>query len=1311
MKTLSCDSVVLHFSHLSSGNEAQRQTYKHRANSAWFGPLLSLLLVFAVHLFVQAQPVAGNCYKIKNVHTGQYLQAMGNNTVQLYGASGQNDQIWRYENADGALRISSVSATDKVMYVDMYSNDQPIRLGADQTGNSRYRWITESVNGTPNFRVRSGNMPWAQQYAGGGPDLQIWGDVTVPPQSNNPDYIQFVFEPATCPGGCTSPTLSLNSPTCNGTTYTVTFTAQSGAIVTASTGTVSSNQVSGVPGGTNVTVYASLNGCSAQQTANSPINCTGGGGGPIVSGNCYLIKSTQNSNALQAMGDGGIQQQGASGQNNQVWKAEDVGNAHYKFTIQDNTSRVIQTGSGNGGDLLTLTSYTSNDHQQWTIEQDGTSGNYRISTGSGATWDLQNFGNSPPLQLWGTTSEPFYTYRSFRFESATCLNNPPPPPPPSGGSGTGLTVNYFNSFDLSGGVALNRTEGPIDFGWDASQSPGTGVNTDFSARWEGQIEAPVTGTYSFYASTDDGVRLWINGQQVIDAWTPRGETENTANQTFSLQAGQKVSVKMEFFDSGGPGAARLRWSYDGQGKQAIPQSRLYPSGNTPPLPNGGNGTGLLGTYYNNQDLSGYPVLQRLEPTINFTWDGGGSSPFPGVNASGMSARWEGQVEAPVSGNYVFATNNDDATKLWINEQLVINDWPGGHGPTLISTSGITLSAGQKYSIRLEFNQGGGGAQVQLLWSYPGQNAQVIPQNRFYANSSARRGDDGGGIGRILLPGDQNLDPWDWTIPTYSLWYNTDKINPKTPSNPFLFNSAGRLYKDMYSSDGWMLVARDFGTPTAAIRLPFYILYNKYRGILRSVIYYPDDQEAVTNHSVMLSFDNNPGVHPALFNFAEKSPDKSYLNDYDPSARQTAIAFASPGSFIITDFNVIGYDPSLFDPSNHNYDELSFSLTVKHVLIGDVDTYSNITLKGTVQPTSLGPTSDAISSVSSFFTKGLDKVKTIINKENVLGNVFDLINAGNDVINGLFGGGGGYNVSLQGEISTNGTISTKKFGGTLSIYVKPKPGNVSPNYAPLQNIYYGLLNLNKLSSVVHTTYVNGTNSAGQTISIPKYSIEGIDVNPILNPYSGMRYVGVSASYYSQVSPSIQSLKFGLQPASGSKNSGACIASNAPFGCFRYEITRDARTKNVLWTEFNTDDLFNVIGVNFTLYHPGYGPPFTQTVDPDSINVYRLLRLSRTFVNGGRQAAAENQKTMPYPNPFNQQVTIPLPLAMGEGQRLVQIFSEDGKQVWETEVLRLVDTEVTWDGKSNDGLYLPAGVYLCRVSSNHLISDIYKVVLIR
>jgi len=150
---------------------------------------------------------------------------------------------------------------------------------------------------------------------------------------------------------------------------------------------------------------------------------------------------------------------------------------------------------------------------------------------------------------------------------------------PVPGAGTGLTGQYYN--DPGTGTKFTtlvrtRTDATVNFDWGSgSPVPGVVQINNFSVRWTGQVEAPVTGNYTFSTVTDDGVRLWVNGVLRIDRWTNNAPTTNTSA-PIALVAGVKYSVVMEYYERKGGAVARLRWAYPGQGTQAIPQSRLFP---------------------------------------------------------------------------------------------------------------------------------------------------------------------------------------------------------------------------------------------------------------------------------------------------------------------------------------------------------------------------------------------------------------------------------------------------------------------------------------------------------------------------------------------------------------------------------------------------------------------------------------------------------------------------------------------------------------------------------------------------------------
>jgi DNA-binding beta-propeller fold protein YncE/fibronectin type 3 domain-containing protein len=152
-----------------------------------------------------------------------------------------------------------------------------------------------------------------------------------------------------------------------------------------------------------------------------------------------------------------------------------------------------------------------------------------------------------------------------------------------GGGGTGLKGDYYNNMDFTAFV-LTRTDSTVNFDWGTgSPDPAIGVDT-FSVRWTGQVQPVYSQTYTFYTTSDDGVRLWINGSLIIDNWTDHPPTENSG--TITLSAGARYSVQMDFYENGGGAVARLSWSSPSQVKEIIPQSQLFPPAAPPAAPTG-----------------------------------------------------------------------------------------------------------------------------------------------------------------------------------------------------------------------------------------------------------------------------------------------------------------------------------------------------------------------------------------------------------------------------------------------------------------------------------------------------------------------------------------------------------------------------------------------------------------------------------------------------------------------------------------------------------------------------------------------------
>jgi hypothetical protein len=181
----------------------------------------------------------------------------------------------------------------------------------------------------------------------------------------------------------------------------------------------------------------------------------------------------------------------------------------------------------------------------------------------------------------GTTY--YYVVSAVNPQGESPNSNQASATPVAPGTGTGLQGQYYDNIDFTL-LKVTRTDATVNFDWGTG-APDASVGVDtFSVRWTGQVEAPFSQTYTFYTVSDDGVRLWVNGQPVIDNWTDHGPTENSG--AVALTGGTRYNIQMDFYENGGGAVAQLSWSSPSIAKEIVPQSQLYPPGGppTPPAP-------------------------------------------------------------------------------------------------------------------------------------------------------------------------------------------------------------------------------------------------------------------------------------------------------------------------------------------------------------------------------------------------------------------------------------------------------------------------------------------------------------------------------------------------------------------------------------------------------------------------------------------------------------------------------------------------------------------------------------------------------
>ena len=494
---------------------------------------------------------------------------------------------------------------------------------------------------------------------------------------------------------------SLTTNTIGTSTNSINLTSSSGTVVSAGTNTLYGFIQNGSG---NITLVNST--VSGAITTGGDINLTGGSVAGLVTSSSNTI-TTNNTNLTG----------GAKAQSGMSITGGSLAGAFTMTSANAATfsNVVMASGSISGASTVSITGSTLGSSSA-SISITSTSGAVSLSSST----------------VYGALTAPNYSTINVPSGSAvygTCSPNSTPanacntsPPTCTTGFIGGITGSYFNNKTLTAPAAGTRVDTSINFDWTTGAPGVTGIGVDnFSVRWSGSLRAPVTGSYVFQTISDDGVRLWVNGQQIINNWTDHSVTTNNSS-SIVLTSGQSYTVVMEFYENGGSAVAKLNWLVPGYGTYSAISTQTASNPNTGascPISSGCSGGGLLGgasgKYYNNTNLTGTAVT-RIDTTIDFNWDTG-SPGVTGIGADNFSVRWDGYIKVPTTGNYQFETVSDDGVRLTINNQLVIDNWTS-HSQTSDTTGNIALTAGTSYPVRVDYFEAGGVSTIALHWKTP-----------------------------------------------------------------------------------------------------------------------------------------------------------------------------------------------------------------------------------------------------------------------------------------------------------------------------------------------------------------------------------------------------------------------------------------------------------------------------------------------------------------------------------------------------------------------------------------------------------------
>lgn len=292
--------------------------------------------------------------------------------------------------------------------------------------------------------------------------------------------------------------------------------------------------------------------------------------------------------------------------------------------------------------------------------------------------------------------------------SVPVVATPAPPPtsvaptatPPATTSTPVITEwrgEYYNNDSLLYPPVFVRNDGVIDFNWGQGAPASAIPNNDFSVRWTRSLTFD-EGTYRFTATVDDGVRVWLDGDLIIDQWRDTSLTSYSVERNVS---GGTHTLRVEYYDNENVATIRFGWER---------------------ITNGGSYPDWRSEYWSNRTLEGSPALVRNDEEIDFNW--GSGAPASGLPRDNFSVRWTQTVDLD-NGLYRFFARADDGIRVYLDNELIIDEWRDNEADVEYSVD--RQLDNDDYRIRVEYYERSGGALVEFGWQRISPTATATAQ--------------------------------------------------------------------------------------------------------------------------------------------------------------------------------------------------------------------------------------------------------------------------------------------------------------------------------------------------------------------------------------------------------------------------------------------------------------------------------------------------------------------------------------------------------------------------------------------------------
>ncbi len=336
------------------------------------------------------------------------------------------------------------------------------------------------------------------------------------------------------------------------------------------------------------------------------------------------------------------------------------------------------------------------------------------------------------------------------------------------GTGTGLKGSYYSNQakTFNDPATLVRTDAVVNFNWgNGSPDPSISVDT-FTVRWTGTVQPPLGDTYTFYTTTDDGVRLWVNNQLIIDNWVDEAPTEKSGSITLTAQ--QKYNLRMEYYEDAGGAEATLSWSTPSLSKVIVPQTQLYPATNLPPV------VTLLAPTNNSTYTASASVTLSARATNAFNTLANVNF-YNGTTLLGTVANNTGGV----SNTFTFTATGLSAGSYAL--KAVVTDLTGLTATSAVVNITVNAGSGLQYGLT---NRQLSPAFFNMPQSYSGTLPPLLSQTGIFTNTAVM------GPSPALVPYTVNVPLWSDTAVKTRYFAVPNNGAPYTPDEQITFSPTG-----------------------------------------------------------------------------------------------------------------------------------------------------------------------------------------------------------------------------------------------------------------------------------------------------------------------------------------------------------------------------------------------------------------------------------------------------------------------------------------------------------------------------------------